>query len=743
PPHRTPPSEDYVQEFMDFHRFVANRYKGKVKYYSFWNEPNGCSWINDGCGNADSYPLYTKWLIRCSQAIKEVDPDAKIIAGNLDYHSGVTHGYQYVQGIYDNGGGPHFDIVAIHPYDPAGTIYWQALTDTRNVMVSHGDAAKPIWLTEYGWSTTDYQSTANKLVQVLTELKKPEWSFVEMACYLVLNDGAGVENYGLMDANLNARVGYYAFRDMDKTWPEYVDFSADVTTGVGPLTVQFTDQSYMAGAGAWSWSFGDGGTSSERHPSHTYTATGSFTVQLTVTGTGGQLTGEKPGYISISSGYAEFSADVTAGPAPLTVQFTDESVVPGANAWLWEFGDGQTSAEQHPLHTFTAEGGHAVRLTVTRSGGGFVQEKPGYIRAGNFPKVAFLGGQLPPTTGDGQVIAHLRDMGLLVDVYDDEPENRPTAATIAAGHDLVMASSTVLSANVAGEFREQTVPFIYWESSLCWADREGMAGSNSTAGGQTQINVINNSHPIMEGIPTGMVTVTTGGADFSWIDQLAPGVTGLATPASNSARRTVAVAEPGAALLGGGVAAGKRILLFLYDTTWSQTNDTGKKIFDNAVAYSLGSPAAEFITSRTLGVAPLAVQFTDQSTGPVTAWTWDFGDGQTSTLRHPTHTYATPGTYKVTLTAGGPGGPTTETCANCIVVVQRCRADFDGDGDVDTNDSTVFEGCASGPAITHDGSEVCQQADLDHDNDVDQSDFGLFQRCLTGEDVPADPACVD
>ena len=301
PPHRTPPSEDYVEEFMDFHRWVANRYQGRVKYYFFWNEPNGCSWINDGCSNGDSYPLYTQWLIRCSQAVKSVDPDAKIIAGNLDYHAGVAEGWRYVQGMYDHGAGPYIDGIAIHPYDWAGTIHWRAVTDTRNVMVANGDAHKGIWLTEYGWNSGSESDLANRLTSVLTELKKDEWSFVVQANYLVLNDGAGVENYGLMDANLNPRLRYYAFRDFDKTFPSYVDFSADVTEGPAPLIVQFTDESSVAGAYQWYWEFGDGQTSSAQNPLHTYTEDGLYTVQLTVTGTAGPETAEKPDYIRVGT----------------------------------------------------------------------------------------------------------------------------------------------------------------------------------------------------------------------------------------------------------------------------------------------------------------------------------------------------------------------------------------------------------------------------------------------------------
>jgi len=297
PPHRTPPAEEYVAEFIAFHQDVAAHFAGRVKYYYFWNEPNGCSWINDGCSNSDGYPLYTQWLIRCSQAVKSVDPSAKIIAANIDYHSGVTHGYEYIQGMYDYGAGPYFDIISIHPYDWAGTIHWQAILDTRAVMVANGDADKPIWVSEYGWNQGTEQNLSIRLSYVLTELKKPEWSYVEMANYLVLNDGPGVENYGLADADLNPRARYWTFKNFDKTWPVFVDFSADVTEGPTPLAVSFTDESSIPGAHTWYWQFGDGGTSYDQNPTYTYNDDGMYTVTLTVTGDGAPQSETKPDYI--------------------------------------------------------------------------------------------------------------------------------------------------------------------------------------------------------------------------------------------------------------------------------------------------------------------------------------------------------------------------------------------------------------------------------------------------------------
>jgi PKD repeat protein len=79
------------------------------------------------------------------------------------------------------------------------------------------------------------------------------------------------------------------------------------------------------------------------------------------------------------------------------------------------------------------------------------------------------------------------------------------------------------------------------------------------------------------------------------------------------------------------------------------------------------TPVAQFLAAPTTGVAPLTVDFTDQSTGGATSWSWDFGDGGTSTLQSPSHTYAQ-GSYTVALTATGPGGSNTNTKPGFITV---------------------------------------------------------------------------
>ncbi|OGN88275.1 MAG: hypothetical protein A2X23_04345 [Chloroflexi bacterium GWC2_73_18] len=86
------------------------------------------------------------------------------------------------------------------------------------------------------------------------------------------------------------------------------------------------------------------------------------------------------------------------------------------------------------------------------------------------------------------------------------------------------------------------------------------------------------------------------------------------------------------------------------------------------VSPAASAPTADFSGTPTSGDAPLAVQFSDLSTGVATSWSWAFGDGGTSTLQNPSHTYAAAGTYTVGLTASNSVGGDTETKVDYITV---------------------------------------------------------------------------
>ncbi len=80
---------------------------------------------------------------------------------------------------------------------------------------------------------------------------------------------------------------------------------------------------------------------------------------------------------------------------------------------------------------------------------------------------------------------------------------------------------------------------------------------------------------------------------------------------------------------------------------------------------SVSAPSASFVMAPMNPAANSPVQFTDTSAG-ATSWSWNFGDGTTSTVQSPAHTYAAGGTYMVTLTVGGMSGSST---ANQMVAV--------------------------------------------------------------------------
>jgi len=143
------------------------------------------------------------------------------------------------------------------------------------------------------------------------------------------------------------------------------DFSAD-TACYGEAT-QFTDLSYCTGSAvtSWLWDFGDGLTSTVQHPQHTYASAGYYYVTLTVGSPNGcQSQVMKQVYVQYRPS-SDFSWTGVCEGAP--TYFTDESTVPNngiINNWLWDFGDGNTSTDPNPSHTYASSGTYQVNLTV-------------------------------------------------------------------------------------------------------------------------------------------------------------------------------------------------------------------------------------------------------------------------------------------------------------------------------------------------------------------------------------------
>lgn len=97
----------------------------------------------------------------------------------------------------------------------------------------------------------------------------------------------------------------------------------------------------------------------------------------------------------------------------------------------------------------------------------------------------------------------------------------------------------------------------------------------------------------------------------------------------------------------------------------------------NFIVYSAPSIAAAFTGYPTTGQTPLLVNFTDQSTGSITSWSWNFGDNTTSIQQNPSHTYNDPGKYTVSLMVTGPGGSDTEIKSDFISTSRRFKTNVE------------------------------------------------------------------
>jgi PKD repeat protein len=103
-------------------------------------------------------------------------------------------------------------------------------------------------------------------------------------------------------------------------------------------------------------------------------------------------------------------------------------------------------------------------------------------------------------------------------------------------------------------------------------------------------------------------------------------------------------------------------------TVTSATGSDTRTKYDYIVVTVPPALVADFTASPTSGPAALTVSFSDASTGIVETWSWNFGDGGTSSEENPTHAYNITGSYTVTLTVTGPDGIDTEIKTDYITV---------------------------------------------------------------------------
>ncbi|MFK7809261.1 MAG: PKD domain-containing protein [Saprospiraceae bacterium] len=149
--------------------------------------------------------------------------------------------------------------------------------------------------------------------------------------------------------------------------PAAFTFTPD--SGCEDLSVSFDDTSPFPADSVF-WDFGDGNTSMTFEPTHTYQENGCFNVTLVRYSNNGCMSTVSTANCIQVFNQPELSISIDepiACELPHTVQFG--AIAPGLVSWEWDFGDGNTSTDHSPSHTYTELGVYPITLTVTNSSG--------------------------------------------------------------------------------------------------------------------------------------------------------------------------------------------------------------------------------------------------------------------------------------------------------------------------------------------------------------------------------------
>lgn len=387
------------------------------------------------------------------------------------------------------------------------------------------------------------------------------------------------------------------------------NFSGSPVSGCLPLIVTFQDLS-TGNPTSWNWNFGNGNTSVLRNPTATYFTPGTYTVTLTVTNASGTNTLTRTGYITVfSSPTVDFSASSTSGCFPKVVQFQDLST-PGAGntnvAWLWDFGNGNTSTLQNPIAVYNSAGSFSVTLRVTNDKGCVrVLSRPNYITVTNGVDAAF--NNTPPTSCSAPAsvtfVNNTTGPPILSYAWDFGDGNVSSAAnpthTYTANGTFTVTLIATSSAGCQDTIRHSVV---------IGGNITSFSGPSAVCIGGTA-TFTNTSNPLP--------------ASARWDFGDGGTANGLNATHTYTTAGTYTVR--------------------LYNT-YGACNDSASQTI-NVVP----NPVIDFtapVTSRCQ--PPLTVNFQDLTPGSV-SWEWDFGDGATSNIQNPTHTYTVFGSYTVKL----------------------------------------------------------------------------------------------
>jgi hypothetical protein len=157
---------DNLEDYGDFVYAFVQRYSGRIRHIQVWNEPNlAAEW---GFERVDA-EAYARMLAIAHRRAKEADPAVLVLSAPLAITledasmRGNHNDLVFLEQMYQAGAGDHFDILSANafgldlpPEDPPdpNVLNFRRVELQRQIMERYGDAAKPIWINEYGWNAT-------------------------------------------------------------------------------------------------------------------------------------------------------------------------------------------------------------------------------------------------------------------------------------------------------------------------------------------------------------------------------------------------------------------------------------------------------------------------------------------------------------------------------------------------------------------------------------------------------------
>ncbi len=425
--------------------------------------------------------------------------------------------------------------------------------------------------------------------------------------------------------------------------PPTADFDADIQEGCAPLTVQYTSNaSNNTDDFIWTFEGGNPSVSSEENPTVTYSEAGSFDVTLTVVNETGDDVLAFTDFITVNDvPLADFSYVINENE----VTFTNFSV--GGDSFLWDFGDGNSSTDENPVHVFAGDGDYNVILTVINDCG--ENDVTSTISISLVPIASFQATQEPA------------DCATFVVDFESTSSNDPDSYEWVfeggSPSTSTMQNPTVTYSN-PGQF----------DVSLTVSNENG----TNTMTMPDYVTVF--------GEPISAFTYAENGLMVSFVDGSIDGDTYAWDFGDGNTSSEVNPVHEYAAE---GV----------YEVVLEVTNQCGTHT-STQVINNYTPVVANFSSNMTSGCANLVIEFGDESSDNVTEWLWTFEGGTpaTSTEENPIVSYDAAGQYDVVLTVSHPESSETITLVNYIAVTDVPVTSFDYFDDlyeVDFTNTTV------------------------------------------------------